>query len=232
MAYRFGLIGLVAFIVLPSVMAQERSVPASGSGLDRVEFDTAGWHLEKSTPASKLWSRGDGDVLGLDVLRGNADLLIGTDVPSARRILRGLAAGNKGSVVYADLVQRAGMQMGALIYKREQLPAYAYTGILIVRGSPDHFQFTVASIERGTTGVRDALVTARLMEQGRLDPTKTDSTGRIKGWFFDPYDSTFDSKTINSLADAEEYDSLVPSHPLTKVRRTLRSLQATLSVKK
>jgi hypothetical protein len=84
-----------------------------------------------------------------------------------------------------------------------------------------YFVIVIASVEGGVTGVRDALVTAKLGEQGRLDPTKTDAAGRLQGWFRDPYDSSFDSTAINSVADGEEYDSLVPSHPLSKVRRMI-----------
>ena len=71
----------------------------------------------------------------------------------------------------------------AFIYKREQLPAYAYTGMITINADERHFVIAVASVERGMTGVRDALVTARLFESGRLNPTRrTHAAGSRAGF--------------------------------------------------
>ena len=95
---------------------------------------------------------------------------------------------------------------------------------MIIPGTGEHFAVTVSSVEGGTTGVRDALVTQELLGQGKLDPTKKDGPGKPERWFHDPYDSKFDEGALNNVADDERYDYLVPSHPLSKVRRVLRTV--------
>jgi hypothetical protein len=151
---------------------------------------------------------------------------------SLRTRARELAAIHQGGIVQADFVDRSGVRMASLIFKHEQLPAYAYRGMLIIPGDGDHFVVTVESVERGTTGIRDAMVTAHLLQEGKLDLTKTDANRRVQGWFSDPYDPALNATALHSVADAEQYDSLVPSHPLAKVRTTLRKVGDSLALQR
>jgi hypothetical protein len=139
-----------------------------------------------------------------------------------------VAESNRGGLVHADFVDRDDVR-AAIIFNQEQLPAYAYTGMLIIPRRGHHFVVSVASVERGMTGVRDAIVTAQLLQQGKLDPTKTDANRRVEEWFSDPYDAAFNATALNSVADSEQYDSLVPSHPLSRVRATLRTIENSLA---
>jgi len=212
-------------------LAEHAKRPGSGSAwtIDGVRFDTTGWQLQDASAATMIWTDPDGDVLSLSHVRGQADVPSGDDLPTLRARCRQLAAANNGGLVYADFVNGDGVRAVSLIYKREQLPAYAYTGMVIIPREGHHFLVTVASIERGTTGMRDAIVTARLVQQGKLDPTKTDENRRIAGWFNDPYDVKYSATALNSVADGEQYDSIVPSHPLSKVRGTLRTIEKSIA---
>jgi hypothetical protein len=100
---------------------------------------------------------------------------------------------------------------------------------MIIPASAPEFVITVVAGEHDVTGVRDALVSALLFEQGKLDPSQTDARRRLVGWFRDPYDRARDGEALNSVADDERYDELVPAHPLTKVRRTLRSIEESIT---
>ena len=81
------------------------------------------------------------------------------------------------------------------------------------------------------TGVREAYVSALLVSQGRLRlPSRPVASGTpIEGWFVDPYDNSYDGPVLRSIADSEEFDGLIPDHPLSRLRRTLRDLGAQMT---
>ncbi len=196
-----------------------------------VRFDTPGWQRQESSGDKIIWENPDGDAMSLTQVEIGPSYSF-TDVPSVRAMCRHIAEGSRGGLVSAGFVDFGDPRGVSLIYKREQLPAYTYTGMLIIPRGGHLVVVTVSSIERGITGVRDTVVAGRLIERGELDPTKTDANHRVKGWFFDPYDSKYDATALNSLADAELYDSVVPSHPLSKVRGTLHTIEKTLVFRK
>jgi hypothetical protein len=232
MLARLALVGVMVIcgVSIAMLVLGKRPEPGSNWTIDGVRFETTGWQLREATADAMAWANPEGDALTLKKVAGSADVPATTDLASLRAHCRRLATSNGGSLVYAAFVGRAQAGVAALIYKREELPAYAYTAMVIVPHGAAHYLLTVASVERGTTGVRDALATVQLMQQGKLDPTKTDANRRVQGWFKDPYDPKYDRTTIHSVADAEEFDSLVPLHPLSKVRATLRTIEKSLKV--
>jgi hypothetical protein len=82
--------------------------------------------------------------------------------------------------------------------------------------------WSVVAGERGTTGVREAGVTAELMKAGKLTPQNFESS-----WASDPYDASYhgvDRSVLRFISDDERYDERFPEHPLSKVRRVLAAL--------
>jgi hypothetical protein len=112
-----------------------------------------------------------------------------------------------------------------LIYKRLDMPAFVFTGMLIVApASKTSTVWTIVARERGMTGVREAAITAMLVNEGKLTPESYETS-----WAQDPYDPTYagvDRSTLRYLSDDESYDLQFPQHPLTKVRRQLKQLLA------
>ena len=226
MSHKLIFTAAAVILVLTWMLASKATLAETGMGMT-VRFDTTGWELRESSETRRVWTNSEGDALSLDRVQGPTDLLV-DDLKSMQARCRELAKANEGGLVSADVLDVRGVSAVMLIYRREELPAYAYTGMMIVPGKGEHFVFVVASVERGMTGVRDTLVTVMLIDQGKLDPTETVDQDKLEGWFYDPYDSAFDAGALNSVADDEQYDSLVPSHPLSKVRRTLRAIAASL----
>jgi hypothetical protein len=111
-----------------------------------------------------------------------------------------------------------------LIYKRLQMPAYVYTGMFITTFQRFTVVWTVVAGEHGTTGVREGVVTANLMNAGKLT-----LDGYRRSWAQDPYDSAYqgvDRSVLRFMSDDESYDEQFPDHPLSKVRRVLKALPA------
>ena len=115
-----------------------------------------------------------------------------------------------------------------LIYKQLQRPAFIFTGMLWMPVAGQWLIWATIDGERGTTGVREAAVTARLFNAGELSVDAYQES-----WARDPYDPTYngvDHSTLRYVSDDDKYDADFPFHPLSKVRRTLRQISAAESI--
>jgi hypothetical protein len=130
------------------------------------------------------------------------------DLDSLRALYRQEAAQRGGGIVCVEIVQAEGVQSVKVINKYERRPAYAYEGRLIIPFRNAEYTITMDSVERGVTGERDAVVTAALAQGGQLEieiPEPSEE-GRIKGWFQDPYDASYQGAAIYSMSDDDRVD--------------------------
>jgi hypothetical protein len=185
-------------------------------------LDVPGWTMVGSTETQASWRDADGDVLSLTL----ADMHPGADILSSRDALRQLCrrlAQQRGAgLVEATVVTGAQGSGFRFIYKRLQAPAFVFTGMLVFPRASNSWVWTIVAGERGTTGVREAIVTGQLMETGKMDLDSYE-----KSWAQDPYDPAYrgvDRSTLRYVSDAAEYDGMFPDHPLSKVRRELEKL--------
>lgn len=108
------------------------------------------------------------------------------------------------------------------IYKQLEMPAFIFTGMQIIALPEASLTWSVVAREKGTTGVREAVVTSSLLSQGRLTPELYEES-----WACDPYDPLYrgvDRSTLRYMSDDASYDTHFPTHPLSKVRQVLRQL--------
>jgi tetratricopeptide (TPR) repeat protein len=212
----------------------KRHPRSSGSLLHSVQFNTKGWTLGKRRRNSLEWRNADGDTLRACVDSKLPATLSGlSDRGSLRAFYREEAIRHGGGIVCAEIVQAGGIRSVIVINKYERRPAYAYDGSLIIPFENSQYTVTIHSIERGRTGERDALVTCQLVERGELEiesPAAPGEPGRIKGWFQDPYDPSYQGRAIYSMSDDDRLDTLFPNHPLSKIRKCLGRIQATLVI--
>jgi hypothetical protein len=136
---------------------------------------------------------------------------------------RNVAGGQQGGLVELKTVHCAKNKAVRFIYKRLQGLGYVFTGMFFVRTASGPVVWTIVDGERGMTGVREAVVTARLIESRALN-TREDLENFLAP---DPYDVAslgVDSRVRCFASDSEEYDSLFLDHPLSNVRRVLDDL--------
>lgn len=182
-----------------------------------------GWSVVERRKEMTFWQDASGDVLSLtcNATFGLPDL---SDQNVIRAHCRGIAEYARSGLVEADLVPSPHGHAVALVYKRLAKPAFVFTGMLVLRPiSKRAVVWTIVARERGTTGVREAMVTQRLLSEGKLDLNRYEAA-----WAQDPYDPLYDRvdrSTLRYLSDDERYDPQFPEHPLSKVRRELRMLQ-------
>ena len=166
----------------------------------------------------RVWRDIDGDVLSLangPEFLGNSDL---SDEKKVRTWCRRLAQSRGGGLIEAYKLDH-GIK---LIYKRLEIPAYIYTGMLIIRAPRATLVWTLVSGERGTTGVREAFVTMTLLNEGKLRIEEYELR-----WGQDPYEPAYhgvDRSVLRFMSDDESYDEQFPQHPLSKIRHTLAML--------
>lgn len=203
--------------------------------IERITFDTSGWHehVENREPERIVWGNA-GDILSLDV------------VPSPWKTFRPMerekwlddarTMAKPGGIVSVDPCILDLLPAIQIIYKRTHGMGYMYTGILIVEFKGFWCQITAVSEERGTTGIREALLTAKLIESGQIKIRKhpfyvrifKHESGYVEGWFQDPYDSNYRGIVLRSIADSEAYDAQFPDHPLSRLRSTLKIVRESL----
>lgn len=122
--------------------------------------------------------------------------------------------------------------MAQVIYKWQHGSGYAYTGMLFAPGQEDSVHvLSLVCGERDDIGSREAIVSAKLAQEGKLElgmfdhPDEKGAIGQVKGWFQDPYDPDYTGPVLRTIADDEAYDAILPNHPLSRMRRTLSQLR-------
>jgi tetratricopeptide (TPR) repeat protein len=132
-----------------------------------------------------------------------------------------------------------------IITKRRHGLACVVEGRLILPLESGAFLIDVRSLEHGTTGVREAVVTSHLAQLGALQFDADTQTACIKGWkpsgasaeaggstsiggwFQDPYDPDWTGPALYAVSDDERLDSVFPTHPLSRARHILERVRRT-----
>jgi len=203
--------------------------------IERITFNASGWHEHEQERAKGWFVWGNaGDILSLAVVPSPWETFKPMEreywLQDARQMAR------PGGIVSVDPRVSASRPAIEIIYKRTEGMGYRYTGMLVVEFSGYWCQVTGVFAERGVTGLREARLTARLLESGQLKVRKhpfyrrifTRSSGYVLGWFVDPYDAKYRGVVLRSVADSEEYDAQFPDHPLTRLRSTLKTVRDSL----
>jgi hypothetical protein len=127
-----------------------------------------------------------------------------SDDIALQRHCRAIAEGRGAGLVEAKVVAGVHGRGYMLVHKKLQRPAFTFMGMLVVPGTKGSWVWAVMSGERGTTGVREAIVTGEMLEAGTLTLESYETS-----WAQDPYDPQYrgvDRSTLRYMSDAEEHD--------------------------
>jgi hypothetical protein len=198
------------------------------SPLRSVRLTLQGWREEKTRGDLRVWRDSQGAVLSLAIPDRPFALSELTDETALREWCRSLAESQSAGLIDAGLATGALGAEVRLIYKRLQIPAYSFTGMLFL---PDQQHvWTVVAGEHGTTGVREAVITAELMNSGTLTVEDYE-----RSWARDPYDVDYhavDRRVLRFRSDDECYDERFPEHPLSRARRVLAALPGSIQIER
>jgi len=218
------------FLISSLTTALWAAACAQGLDLDRarsVRFSMPGWSEEKPQKGMRVWRDVDGDLLSMTVSVGPISDLDCSSETQLRQSARQLAQRGGGGLIEAAVIAPPPRCIVSLIYKRLESPAYIYTGLLVMTGGSFSIVWTAVAGERGMTGVREAVITAEMMKAGELT-----LESYKRSWAQDPYDPAYhgvERSVLRFLSDDERYDVRFRQHPLSKVRRVLAGIPASVT---
>lgn len=203
-----------------------RGEPSYPERLRAVRLAMQGWNEETSSGGMRAWRDPEGSVLSFAIPDGGLGLPALSDVTALQQWARSIAETRAAGLIQVRVATGALGAGVSLIYKRLEKTASIFTGMLLVP-SRSHV-WTVVAGERGTTGVREAVVTDILLKAGKMTIEDYE-----RSWASDPYDPSYrgvDRSVLRFVSDDERYDELFPEHPLSKVRRVLATLPSSVQV--
>lgn len=129
---------------------------------------------------------------------------------------------SNGGVLEVNLVNLKGLTAVKTLFKLPQQPTgMVYLGSYTIPFKNHSYVIKIQAPETGTTGMRESIVSTRLMKSGDI---KMGSDG-FEGWTKDPYDENFTKGALMNLSEAPEYDDDFPHHPLSKTRKFLKEVE-------
>ncbi len=186
-----------------------------------------GWSEAEPSNGLHVWRNPEGDVLSF-ASPSYLELPRFHDVIAVRDWCRELAKTSSAGLIEVSVSESVRGPTLSTIHKRLKRPAYTFTGMLFVPYHAVPHVWTVVSGERGTTGVREAIITTELMESGNLSLDEYE-----RSWAQDPYEPEYaevDRGVLRFVSDDPCYDCRFPDHPLTKVRKVLAALPESVRV--
>jgi hypothetical protein len=195
-----------------------------------IAFDETDFERQGERDGAFVWFTPKGDGLGLyhyavppDI---EADLRSVDSLRTAYR--RNALKVGVGVVEIETCVVDSCTAVRTLFKVAQQPTGRSYVGALTFPFQHFSYVFKVQCPELGITGVRDAVVCAKLISTGEI---KIDSTsGEVLGWLDDPYDPNETGALTRNRSERREYDSQFPDHPLSRARWVLDHLQQTAAV--
>ncbi|HTN78577.1 MAG TPA: hypothetical protein VMK16_02790 [Acidimicrobiales bacterium] len=197
-----------------------------------VVFPTDGWREVDAEPNWRQWTNEYGDVLAKTTVPLGTVPALREDRSEMIGLFRALSERRGGALFSVDAFAEEAIPAVQWIYKkRANGLGFLYYAALYIDVATHTVVISLVAGERGMTGLRETDVVLLLVSQGRLKlprgPGASDTP--IEGWFVDPYDDDYDGPVLRSIADSEEFDDRIPDHPLTRLRRTLRDLRASMT---
>lgn len=200
-----------------------RTTRRAPSRLPNAEAYFQGWSQLERKRDFVAWRSQVGDVVSLAALDDIGDWADASERDAVQKLARARAESSGAGLVEAGIVSPSAPRIVSFIYKKLVGSGFMFTGVLIVLSEPFSWIWTVVDREKGTTGAREALITARMFQEGSLPPERYESD-----WARDPYDPDYagvDRKNLRYMSDDPKYDSQFQNHPLAVIRMRLGDLK-------
>lgn len=192
-----------------------------------VRLTMPGWTEKTSDEQMRTWFDSQSNLVSLAILETSPALPLSNQV-KLQQAVRKIAESREAGLIEVSVVKGVGSEAVSWIYKRLQKPAYIFTGMLWVSRPDGDLLWTIVAGERGTTGIREAVVTAELLDAGELTIENYEHS-----WAQDPYQPAYrgvDQSVLRFISDDECYDKRFPDHPLSTVRKILATLPDSMHI--
>lgn len=190
-----------------------------------IRFHRDDWRFEEETPQSLLWITPQGDAVKLQLASRAShwpfDL---RDEAAARDFYTRECDSLSGALIELAVSRIRSFEALTGIFKyRSPVPQHLgmyYVGIVWLPFESCVFQINIESLERGTTGAREAAVA--LIEKPE-SPTQDEP--ELLTSMEDFFERVRNAKVRVLPSDAPKYDDAFPEHPLSKVRRMMAQFE-------
>jgi hypothetical protein len=183
---------------------------------DSVTFDASRYAFQGARDGARVWFLPEGDGVGLYFFPRKPDLPPHLASVAQLKDFYVAQMGTKLKVVQCRVLLLDGVQSVWLIGKGsdEETHGAIYLGSLTIPFRDFSFVIKIQCHEEGTTGMREALLVEEALRKGtgRVDGNRFVSDG----WYFDD----------------EQFDDKLPRHPLSRVRRELRHIGASVRIER
>jgi hypothetical protein len=197
--------------------------------LDSITFDTTGFTLQGDRNGVRVWHTPSGDGLGLYYYPVPPDIYVNAkSIDGIREFYRKAARVARSAIVEVERLPLDPCTVIRTIIKvPQQSSGTTYVGSLTMPFRDFSYVLKIQCPETGITGTRDSTVLNALLQTNNVSIGKN---GQLQGWMEDPYDPSIAAPLARNKSEAEEYDLQFPSHPLTRLRRSLNHVHQTLKI--
>jgi hypothetical protein len=192
--------------------------------INSISVPDFGWEQIQNDAEMQQWMNSAQSVrLSLNFFNQKPDLPTAKNVDVLRKFYRDQLVVHNGGLIEVDLIDLDKHSAIKTIFKIPQKPTgMTYLASLTIPFKTCSYVVKIQAVEVGTTGMRDTLITNKLLAEGKLS-LGIDS---FEGWFLDPYDSSIKEGTPMNLSEDRVYDSMFPEHPLSQVRNLLAQIKS------
>ena len=185
--------------------------PASA---DSVTFDASRYEYQGIKNETKVWHTSDGDGLGVYFFSKNPDIPRGLTNTSQLLEYYSSKLDEKFRAIECRVLQVDEIAAVWFIAGGSDGPSGAsvFVGSLTIPFHDFSYVIKMQAHERGTTGMREAIFVDLALRNG---------TGIIQNGKF---------VAKGSSADDEQFDKVVPQHPLSRLRRELRAIAGSVRI--
>lgn len=182
--------------------------------------------MEDSASAIKWLSPNEDAVASINFIKLVPDLPAINDVNLLRDFYRSRLAQSNGGLIQVDIIKIHDIQSVKCIFKmRMDDGRMVYSASITIPFGNCSFVLKVQAAEGGITGMREAVITNKLLASNEIQFTGE----TIENWFSDPYDPTVRTGNLMNRSEQEIYDKDFPDHPLSIARNVIKDLEDGIS---
>lgn len=187
--------------------------------IQSITIPNFGWNKVEENDSRIVWVNPEENALiSLYFFNILPDLPTIKDINSLRDFYRQSIAASGGGLIEVSAFDLQNFPSVKTIFKvPQQEGGMTYLTAVTIPFENCSFVIKTQAVEIGTTGIRDAFVLNRFLENGKV----TFDENGLKNWFEDPYDPAFKEGTLMNKSEREEYDTEFPQHPLSIARASI-----------
>jgi hypothetical protein len=184
--------------------------------IDSISIPELGWPKEKERSAVRSVNPEETIAVSINFFDQAPDIPTIKVVNELRAFYRDLIISVNGGMIEVEVLKRQQFDIVRTIFKiPKPVSGMLYVGSLTIPFNTCSFVLKVQAVEFGPTGMREALIVNRLLQDGSFNDAS---------WSADPYDNKITAGNLMNKSEDQKYDADFPDHPLTQVRNLLTRL--------